>query len=127
MHASQKQTGMGRRSLEDAAEFLRVIAHPIRMRLIQLILQKTSTVGELARACGLSSAFVSSHLRLMQQHELLARARDGRQIYYYSIEPFLPCILEWLADQFESPRLSMAITATIIAARRLYHESQFVR
>ena len=50
MHASQKQMRMGKSSLQEAAELLRVIAHPLRLRLIQIILQRACTVGELAEA-----------------------------------------------------------------------------
>jgi len=103
MQASQKQTRMGDRSLQNAAELLRVIAHPVRIRLMQTIIQRVSTVGELAKSCEVAGPVVSGHLRMLQQHGLLARERDGRRAYYRAIEPSLPCILKWIANQFEKP------------------------
>jgi ArsR family transcriptional regulator, zinc-responsive transcriptional repressor len=90
-------------SLQAAAELLRVVAHPTRLHLIQMILQRAYSVGELAESCRLPSAIVSGHLRLMQRHGLLAGERDGRQIFYQVVEPSLPCILNWIANQFGNP------------------------
>ena len=53
--------------LEQAAECLRVLAHPHRLRMIQMLLRGQYTVGELAEACELPSAMASEHLRLMQR------------------------------------------------------------
>ena len=55
MHASQNGREWDKDSLQDAAELLRAAAHPIRLRLIQMILRQACTVGELAGACGLKS------------------------------------------------------------------------
>ena len=103
MHSSPRQTWIDQPSLQEAAELLRTIAHPIRLRLIQMILRRAYTVGELAEACGVASPIVSGHLRLMQQHGLLAGIRDGRQIHYRVVEPSLSCLLESIANQSRKP------------------------
>jgi ArsR family transcriptional regulator, zinc-responsive transcriptional repressor len=94
---------MDTRSLHAAAELLHVVAHPIRLRLIQMILQRAYTVGELAEACELPCAIASGHLRLMYRHGLLAGKRDGRQVIYQVVEPSLSCILDWITNQFGNP------------------------
>ena len=38
-------------SLEQAAECLKTLAHPHRLRIVQMLLQGRYTVGELAEAC----------------------------------------------------------------------------
>lgn len=38
-------------ALGQAAECLRILAHPHRLRIIQMLLQGSYTVGELAEAC----------------------------------------------------------------------------
>ncbi len=40
-------------ALERAAECLRVLAHPHRLRMIQMLLRGRYTVGELAAACAI--------------------------------------------------------------------------
>jgi len=65
-----------------SAELLKMIAHPQRLRMLELLLHDRYTVGELAEACGLPSHMASEHLRLMQRSGLLARNKQGRRVYY---------------------------------------------
>jgi ArsR family transcriptional regulator, zinc-responsive transcriptional repressor len=94
---------MDAKSLRQAAEYLRSLAHPLRLRMIQMILRRAYTVGELATACGIPSHIASGHLRLMQQSGVLARRRDGRRIYYQAVEPSLPGIINWIETYFVKP------------------------
>ena len=54
-------------SLEQAAECLKTLAHPHRLRIVQMLLRGRYTVGELAEACDIPSHMASEHLRLMQR------------------------------------------------------------
>ncbi|MCG3130880.1 MAG: hypothetical protein FLDDKLPJ_01654 [Phycisphaerae bacterium] len=90
-------------ALAEAAECLRVLAHPHRLRIVQMLLQGDHTVGELAKACGLPSAMASEHLRLMQRCGFLAGRRDGRNVYYRVTEPHLKRILRCVEDRFGAP------------------------
>src|SRR5437870_10706741 len=76
-------------SLEQAAECLKTLAHPHRLRMVQLLLRGRYTVGELAEACGIRSHMASEHLRLMQRCSLLRSEREGRKAYYQAAEPHL--------------------------------------
>ena len=91
---------MDAKSLRQTAEYLRSIAHPIRLRMIQMILRRAYSVGELAAACEIPSHIASGHLRLMQQSGVLARRRDGRRIYYQAVEPSLPGIIKGIETNF---------------------------
>jgi len=75
--------------LEWAAGCLRTIAHPIRLRIIQLLLQGPLPVGELAEACSIPSHMMSEHLRIMKDRGFLGCDRQGRKIFYRVIEPCL--------------------------------------
>ena len=48
----------------DAAECLRTLAHPVRLRMVQLLLHGRYTVGELAEDCDVPNNVASEHLRL---------------------------------------------------------------
>ena len=37
--------------MAQAAECLRTLAHPVRLRMVQMLLNDTHSVGELAEAC----------------------------------------------------------------------------
>lgn len=87
-------------NLKQAAECLRTLAHPVRLRMVQLMLRGELTVGELAEACAIPSHMASEHLRMMQHCGLLARRQDGRRIYYQVAEPTLARIMDCIENRF---------------------------
>ncbi|HND50907.1 MAG TPA: metalloregulator ArsR/SmtB family transcription factor [Pirellulaceae bacterium] len=87
-------------ALGQAAECLRTLAHPHRLRMIQMMLQGEYTVAELAEACELPSAMASEHLRLMQRCGFLSSEKDGRCVYYRVAEPHLKNILKCIEERF---------------------------
>jgi ArsR family transcriptional regulator, zinc-responsive transcriptional repressor len=92
--------------LQEAAECLRTLAHPVRLRMVQLMLQGKLTVGEIAQACEIPSHMASEHLRMMQHCGLLARRQDGRRIYYQVSEPTVERLMECIERRFgdDDPR-----------------------
>lgn len=87
-------------SLERAAECLKILAHPHRLRIVQMLLRGRYTVGELADACGIPSHMASEHLRLMQRCGFLDSEKDGRRAYYQVTEPHLAKILACVEARF---------------------------
>lgn len=87
-------------ALEQAAECLRILAHPHRLRIVQMLLQGQFTVGQLADSCGIPSAMASEHLRLMQRCGFLDSERSGRQVFYRVAELHLKSILGCIESRF---------------------------
>jgi len=87
-------------ALEQAAECLRTLAHPHRLRIVQMLLQRRYTVGELADACEIPSHMASEHLRLMQRCGFLTMEKDGRKVYYQVAEKHLANILACIEARF---------------------------
>lgn len=87
-------------ALEQAAECLKTLAHPHRLRMIQMLLQGEFTVGELAEACGIPSPMASEHLRLMQRCGFLTSEKAGRKVFYRIAEHHLANILACIEDRF---------------------------
>lgn len=87
-------------SLGQAAECLRILAHPHRLRMVQMLLQGDFTVGELAEACDLPSPMASEHLRLMQRCGFLTSIKEGRKVFYQVSEPHLIDILRCIESRF---------------------------
>lgn len=69
-------------TLENAALVLRVLAHPQRLKMVELLLERPVSVGELAEAIGLAPAAVSQHLNNMRAHGIVESRRQGRQVHY---------------------------------------------
>ena len=87
-------------ALEQAAECLKALAHPHRLRMVQMLLQGRYTVGELAEACEIPSHMASEHLRLMQRCGFLAGEREGRKTFYRVVESHLAKIMDCIAARF---------------------------
>lgn len=88
-------------AMGEAAECLRTLAHPHRLRMVQMLLHGRYTVGELAEACNIPSHMASEHLRLMQRCGFLSSERDGRKIYYHIVEPHLERIMACIETRFD--------------------------
>jgi DNA-binding transcriptional ArsR family regulator len=74
-------------TLARAAEMLRVLAHPQRLRIVELLLESRHSVGDLAAAMDLAPAAVSGHLSHMRAQGIVGAQRDGRTVYYRVINP----------------------------------------
>ena len=89
-------------ALTQAAECLKTLAHPHRLRMVQMLLQGRYTVGELAEACEIPSHMASEHLRLMQRCGFLTSEKDGRKAYYQIVELHLASIMTCIEARFGS-------------------------
>ena len=104
--ADKRREGAGEKrlisleSLARAAECLRTLAHPHRLRIVQMLLGGRYTVGELAESCGIPSHMASEHLRLMQRCGFLDVEKEGRCVYYSVAEPHLGRIMACIEDRF---------------------------
>ncbi len=84
----------------EAAECLRILAHPVRLRIVQLLLHGRYTVGELAEDCDVPDNVASEHLRLMQRCGFFTSEREGRRVYYQVAEPHLKNIMDCVESRF---------------------------
>ncbi len=90
-------------ALGQAAECLRTLAHPHRLRMVQMLLQGRYNVGELAEACEIPSPMASEHLRLMQRCGFLTSDKEGRQVFYRVTEPHLGSNMKCIEVRFGAP------------------------
>jgi DNA-binding transcriptional ArsR family regulator len=99
-------------ALARAAECLKTLAHPHRLRIVQMLLAGRYSVGELAAACEIPSHMASEHLRLMQRCGFLSVERDGRCAYYAIAEPHLAGIMHCIESRFGGPRAARGEAAS---------------
>ena len=70
-------------ALEDAAAVLRAIAHPLRLRLLEILGQRgESNVTALCEASGAPQPLVSQQLARLRHEGVLAATREGSQVFY---------------------------------------------
>ena len=84
----------------EAAECLKTLAHPVRLRIVQLLLHGRYTVGELAEDCEIPDNVASENLRLLQRCGFLVSEREGRRVYYQVAEPHLSKLMDCIEGRF---------------------------
>ena len=75
-------------SLERAAETLKLLAHPQRLRLIEILERETEVpVHTLVEETVFPQAVVSQHLNQMRRVGLLGAERRGKEMWYSITDP----------------------------------------
>jgi DNA-binding transcriptional ArsR family regulator len=67
---------------EHAAEVLKAVAHPVRLRIVELLEKQEMCVGKIAETLGEKQAITSQQLNMMKDKGVLASRRDGAKVYY---------------------------------------------
>jgi DNA-binding transcriptional ArsR family regulator len=104
MTAVADTTLMELEQMAQAAECLKTLAHPHRLRMVEMLLQGEYTVGALAEACEIQSHVASEHLGKMKDRGLLKCTRRGRAVYYAVAEPGLASIMHCIQKRFGTTR-----------------------
>ena len=68
--------------VEAIAERFRVLAEPMRIRLLDALREAPASVGELQQATGASQQNVSKHLGLLLRSGLVSRRKEGNFALY---------------------------------------------
>jgi DNA-binding transcriptional ArsR family regulator len=89
--------------LTNAAACLKVMAHPVRLRIVDILSQGDVTVREIAEMCEIKQHQACEHLRLMQNCGLLTSERHGQTVHYKISSPQLPALLECVRQHCGSP------------------------
>ena len=79
----------------ELAEFLRALAHPRRIQILEELRSDECDVASLANATGLAHSSVSQHLMVLRAHRVVAERREGRRVVY---RLRLVDLAEWLVQ-----------------------------
>src|SRR5438552_9784494 len=67
---------------EMKASLFRVLGHPARVRILELLREEELSVGALQVALGLDSGGTSQHLAALRRIGLVESRREGTSVYY---------------------------------------------
>lgn len=80
--------GIPLKELVRVAQVLRLLAHPHRLKILEILRAgKGTPVHEVAGRLGLSPAATSQHLNHMRRVGLVAAEREGREVRYRVADP----------------------------------------
>ena len=80
--AKAKKRVMTPEALELVAARFKVMAEPLRLRILQELEGGEMSVGEITEAVESTQPNVSKHLKMLQEAGLLGRRQEGNTVYY---------------------------------------------
>jgi ArsR family transcriptional regulator len=84
--------------LERAARVIRVLGHPLRLRILESLESGERHVTELAEATGASQAMISQQLGILRSEGVVGARRDGPRVFYHITEPKVSRILDCIRE-----------------------------
>jgi len=74
-------------SFDREAEILKVLGHPVRLKIVAGLMSQSCNVKKIWECLGLPQATVSQHLALLKNKGIIAGRRDGVEVYYEVVSP----------------------------------------
>jgi DNA-binding transcriptional ArsR family regulator len=69
-------------AFDAVAAYFSVLSEPTRLRIMHAICEEEKAVSQIVEELGATQTNISRHLNLMHRGGVLARRRDGNQVYY---------------------------------------------
>jgi DNA-binding transcriptional ArsR family regulator len=76
------------------ARFFRALAHPTRIRLLEILVRGGRTVQELQDALTVGQPIVSQQLAILRNQGIVAQHREGSSVRYVVRDPLLGDLLD---------------------------------
>jgi DNA-binding transcriptional ArsR family regulator len=80
-------------SLGQKVELLKVIAHPVRIRILEELVKGVKCVSDFEDFLELRQPNISQHLALLRQSGIVDYYVDGRLRCYFLVDPIVPDVL----------------------------------
>jgi ArsR family transcriptional regulator len=84
------------------AEFFKALAHPARIRLLEVLRHRERSVQELQAALGLDQATVSQQLAVLRARHVVSARREGTTVRYAVRDPRVGTLLDVARSVFNS-------------------------
>jgi len=76
------------------AQFFRALAHPIRIRILEILIKGGRTVQELQKDLGLDQPIVSQQLVVLKNRNIVTAQKDGLFVRYSVRDPLIGDLLD---------------------------------
>jgi DNA-binding transcriptional ArsR family regulator len=84
------------------AELFRALAHPARLRILEILRRGEQTVGALQAQLEIDSSSVSQHLAVLRGRRLLGARKVGTSVFYRVLDPQVFVLLDAGREIFEA-------------------------
>lgn len=76
------------------AQFFRALAHPIRIKILEILVRGGRTVQELQEALTLDQPIVSQQLAVLRNQNIVSTQKEGLSVRYTLRDPLIGELLE---------------------------------
>ena len=92
------------------AEMCKVLSHPKRLELINILREQEMSAGEIGERLQIAPANLSQHLSMMKERRILVSRKEGNLVYYRITNPRLLEAFDMLREiLFEQIRQDAAL------------------
>lgn len=88
------------RSLGQKVELLKMIAHPVRIKILDELTKGVKCVSDFEEFLEISQPNISQHLMLLRRYEVIDYYVDGRLRCYFLRDPIIPDLIELLRKDY---------------------------
>ena len=82
-------------------ELLKIIAHPIRVKILRELITGVKCVSDLGEFLDISQPNISQHLSLLRRHGIIDYYIDGRLRCYFLRDPMIPDLIEIINKDYK--------------------------
>ena len=75
------------------AAFFRALAHPVRIRILEILTSGEKNVQELQAALGVEQPVVSQQLAVLRSNNIVAGRKEGASVWYSVRDPLIAELL----------------------------------
>ncbi len=97
-----KMAQINEKAAEKVADVLKAIAHPVRLRIIELLEGSEKCVGDIVEGVGGKQSIISQQLNMMKDKGVLDCRRDGTKVYYRIANKNVIKVLHCVYDHCET-------------------------
>ena len=76
------------------AQFFRALAHPIRIKILEILVKRGRTVQELQKDLGVEQPIVSQQLVVLKNQHIVVAQKDGLFVRYTLRDPLIGELLD---------------------------------
>ena len=85
---------------EQAADLMKAMAHPQRLRVLCLLVEREMSVGELNAEVALSQSALSQHLAKLRDEGLVTTRKEAQTVFYALVPGPAPALIRTLHANF---------------------------
>jgi DNA-binding transcriptional ArsR family regulator len=96
--APTTSTRIDPRVFERAARVIRILGHPLRLRILESLEDGERNVTDLQDELAATQAAISQQLAILRSEDVVASRREGARVFYRIIEPKVSRILDCIRE-----------------------------